>query len=248
MGVVYARVRSRSRAARRAQGAAHADAGDDARARLLREARAMARLTHPNVVTVHEVGTAAGRDYVAMELVEGEHARRVAARGAAARARSSRRSRRRARARRRARRRSRAPRLQAAQRAAQRDGRIVVTDFGLARADLLGGEPPTRPRRRSPMRPLEEPRRRATCAPDCPSARPNARAAIAARRDQILMLRHRTGPPSTSPMSPPRVAVAAAGRGRPRGRRHRRVAVATAGRARREDAVGAAAHRLGARI
>lgn len=45
--------------------------GDDASRRLLREARAMARLTHPNVVTVHEVGTAGGCDYVAMELVEG---------------------------------------------------------------------------------------------------------------------------------------------------------------------------------
>ncbi len=44
----------------------------DARQRLLREARAMARLTHPNVVTVHEVGSAGGRDYVAMELVDGE--------------------------------------------------------------------------------------------------------------------------------------------------------------------------------
>jgi predicted Ser/Thr protein kinase len=42
------------------------------RQRLLREARAMARLAHPNVVTVHEVGSAGGRDYVAMELVEGE--------------------------------------------------------------------------------------------------------------------------------------------------------------------------------
>jgi serine/threonine protein kinase len=47
-------------------------AGDDARQRLLREARAMARLTHTNVVTVHEVGSASGRDYVAMELVDGE--------------------------------------------------------------------------------------------------------------------------------------------------------------------------------
>ncbi|HUJ61654.1 MAG TPA: protein kinase [Kofleriaceae bacterium] len=46
--------------------------GGEARQRLLREARAMARLTHPNVVTVHEVGSASGRDYVAMELVEGE--------------------------------------------------------------------------------------------------------------------------------------------------------------------------------
>ncbi|HTR51059.1 MAG TPA: protein kinase [Kofleriaceae bacterium] len=48
------------------------DGSEEARQRLLREARALARLAHPNVVTVHEVGTAGGRDYVAMELVEGE--------------------------------------------------------------------------------------------------------------------------------------------------------------------------------
>jgi hypothetical protein len=44
----------------------------DAERRLLREARAMARLVHPNVVTVHEVGSENGRDYIAMELIEGE--------------------------------------------------------------------------------------------------------------------------------------------------------------------------------
>ncbi len=49
-----------------------AQTGGDAAKRLQREARAMARLNHPNVVTVHEVGTASGRDYVAMELIEGE--------------------------------------------------------------------------------------------------------------------------------------------------------------------------------
>jgi predicted Ser/Thr protein kinase len=47
------------------------EVGGDARQRLLREARAMARLTHENVVVVHEVGTAGDRDYVAMELIDG---------------------------------------------------------------------------------------------------------------------------------------------------------------------------------
>jgi serine/threonine protein kinase len=47
------------------------DSGDTLRTRLLREARAMARLKHPNVLTVYEVGTDRGRDYIAMELIEG---------------------------------------------------------------------------------------------------------------------------------------------------------------------------------
>ncbi|MEO8700146.1 MAG: serine/threonine-protein kinase, partial [Kofleriaceae bacterium] len=42
------------------------------RSRLLREARAMARLKHPNVLTVYEVGTDQNRDYIAMEIVDGE--------------------------------------------------------------------------------------------------------------------------------------------------------------------------------
>jgi predicted Ser/Thr protein kinase len=41
------------------------------RARLLREAQAMARLEHPNVVKVYEVGSDRGRLFVAMELVDG---------------------------------------------------------------------------------------------------------------------------------------------------------------------------------
>ena len=43
----------------------------EARERLLREARAMARLNHPNVTSVFEVGSAGKHDYVAMELVDG---------------------------------------------------------------------------------------------------------------------------------------------------------------------------------
>ncbi len=41
--------------------------------RLLREAQAMARLSHPNVVTVHEVGQVEGRTYISMEFVEGQN-------------------------------------------------------------------------------------------------------------------------------------------------------------------------------
>ncbi|MBA3452022.1 MAG: protein kinase, partial [Deltaproteobacteria bacterium] len=47
------------------------DAHPSLRKRLLREGRAMARLKHPNVLTVYEVGTDNDRDFIAMELVDG---------------------------------------------------------------------------------------------------------------------------------------------------------------------------------
>jgi serine/threonine protein kinase len=49
----------------------YAQAAQPLRQRLLREARAMAKLKHPNVLTVYEVGTVGDRDYIAMELVDG---------------------------------------------------------------------------------------------------------------------------------------------------------------------------------
>ena len=48
--------------------------------RLVREAQAIARLQHPNVVAVHEVGTVGDQVYVAMELVEGTSLRHWLAR------------------------------------------------------------------------------------------------------------------------------------------------------------------------
>jgi formylglycine-generating enzyme required for sulfatase activity len=44
----------------------------DRRVRLLREARAIARLSHPNVITVYDAGTFGDRVYVAMEFVDGQ--------------------------------------------------------------------------------------------------------------------------------------------------------------------------------
>ena len=48
-------------------------AGNDvARSRLVREARAMARLHHPNVIAIFDATTVDGHDVIAMELIDGE--------------------------------------------------------------------------------------------------------------------------------------------------------------------------------
>ncbi|MFN0248376.1 MAG: serine/threonine-protein kinase [Kofleriaceae bacterium] len=47
------------------------DAGKDAADRLTREARAMAKISHPNVVTVYEVGWSGAQIFLAMERVDG---------------------------------------------------------------------------------------------------------------------------------------------------------------------------------
>ncbi len=46
--------------------------GSDEVARFIREARAVARLGHPGIVRVHEVGEDGGRPFIAMDFVEGE--------------------------------------------------------------------------------------------------------------------------------------------------------------------------------
>jgi serine/threonine protein kinase len=74
MGVVYA-ARDPSLDRKVALKLLHADLASDGRSsagRLMREAQAMARLSHPNVVTVHDIGTYDNRLFMAMEMIEGQ--------------------------------------------------------------------------------------------------------------------------------------------------------------------------------
>ncbi len=82
MGVVYAAYdpeldrKVALKLLRAAGGGTTIEAGTAARTsahgRLLREAKALAQLSHPNVVAVHDVGEHDGRVYLAMEFVEGQ--------------------------------------------------------------------------------------------------------------------------------------------------------------------------------
>jgi serine/threonine protein kinase len=53
----------------------------EARQRLLQEARAASRLSHPNIATIYEVGEADGTPFIALELVSGESLKQVIERG-----------------------------------------------------------------------------------------------------------------------------------------------------------------------
>jgi serine/threonine-protein kinase len=83
MGVVYRAVDEklgREVALKVLPGAFERD--EERRRRFLREARAAAAVTHPNLITVHEIDEAEGRIFIAMELVPGESLRDSLARGA----------------------------------------------------------------------------------------------------------------------------------------------------------------------
>ena len=51
------------------------------RERFEREAKAVAALSHPNIVAIHDVGTADGQIYAVMELLDGETLRARLERG-----------------------------------------------------------------------------------------------------------------------------------------------------------------------
>src|SRR3970040_1184256 len=56
-----------------------ADITEELRARFFREAQACARLSHPNIVTVYDMGEHEGRLFFVMELLEGDELRKLIA-------------------------------------------------------------------------------------------------------------------------------------------------------------------------
>src|SRR5688500_1285490 len=72
MGVVYRAVDGRlNRSVAVKLISPDAIADPDRRQRFLREARAASVLSHPNIVTIHDIGRADDLDYLVMELVSG---------------------------------------------------------------------------------------------------------------------------------------------------------------------------------
>ena len=59
---------------------AETDHTDELRARFFREGQACAKLSHPNVVTIHDLGEADGNLFIVMELLEGDELRQLIAR------------------------------------------------------------------------------------------------------------------------------------------------------------------------
>src|SRR5262245_35576785 len=59
---------------------ATAEITSDVRARVFREAQPCARLSHPNIVTIYDMGEDEGRLYIVMELLEGDELRQLIAR------------------------------------------------------------------------------------------------------------------------------------------------------------------------
>lgn len=52
---------------------------EDAVARFKQEAKAARRLTHPNIVRIHDIGEEEGRKYISMEFIEGKDLKRIIA-------------------------------------------------------------------------------------------------------------------------------------------------------------------------
>ncbi len=86
MGIVYRAfdgALARPVAIKMIHGAGFEDA--DAAERFIREARVAARLRHPGLVAIHDVGSHAGQPYIAMDFVDGESLDALLSRGAISR-------------------------------------------------------------------------------------------------------------------------------------------------------------------